>query len=237
MEASDKKYFLCIHGYCESSVSFSKRIKPVTDMLNESYAIDSLVPTGTVLLNEGEAIPEEEKLYGWLYLEEPKLTPMVRVKEILAANETYDFPGYPISQSAIETLVSTHPNITGILAFSQGTLFTLMLLIQACERKLKVDLLKNFKCIILFCGLGRPIPKNEGFEVAREYAEGKKQVEVPTLLVFGKKDETVTNGQTEALKRYFRNFEVWEHEGRHNVSTKKEDLDAYGKFFDRYLKG
>ena len=88
----------------------------------------------------------------------------------------------------------------------------------------------------MISGLGKPMPNNNEIENISLYYEGRKSIEIPVLLVRGKKDEFITKDQNEALCKYFKNYELWEHEGKHFVPSKKEDLLIYKNFLDKYLK-
>ena len=111
---------------------------------------------------------------------------------------------------------------------------TTLLLIQGMEKKLQCNLIENLKCCILVSGLGSPIPSNSEVN-AIDYAFGRKQINIPTLFVLGKKDEYITKEQTEKLMKYYKEVEVYEHDGKHYVPAKKEDLEVYYKFLDKYI--
>ena len=231
----EKKYLLCLHGFNQNSISFCKRIKVLTKFLESTYSIDFLFPNAPYLLSDAP-LSEEEKLYGWLYFDESdKALNSEKIKEKFT-QETIEYLGFPGSQAVIESFLANYENIIGILAFSQGALLATLILIQAYEKKLKGNLLKNLKFVVLISGLGKPMPSNGDVENVREYAEGRRKIEVPVLIVRGVKDEYITKEQTESLFKYYSNYEVWEHEGKHFVPSKKEDLQIYKKFLDQYLK-
>ena len=216
---------------CENSVSFSNRIKSLSKVLSEAYSLKFLFPNAPFLLTPPQnKVPDEEKQYSWFDSDVDE-----KVKKRLA-QERGEYKGFQTTQTSFESFLSHHDNVVAIFAFSQGAVLTKLLLIQACEKKLKVDLLKNLKCCILLGGLGRPLPSNSELANVLDYAEGRKQIEVPVMIVKGKNDGIVTREQAESLEKYFKNYQVWEHNGKHEIPKKKEDILKYMQFLDIHLK-
>ena len=238
MESSEtKRSVLCLHGFTQNSLVFSKRIKVISKTLEDRYNLKSIFPNAPFLLNPNqESSPQEEKQYGWLYFDEnDKLLNAEKIIECFQ-RDILEYKGYLTSQQTLETFIACYNNIECIIAFSQGALVATLFLIQAIEQKTKSDFLKNLKCCLLISGLGTPIPSNSELEDVKDYFSGKKQINIPVLIVLGKKDEYVSRKQTENLMKYYSNYEIYEHEGKHFVPSKKEDLSVYIKFLDKYFK-
>ena len=240
MEASPstlKKQVLCLHGFSQNSLKFSKKLKPLAKFFSDNYSIELLFPNAPFpLFAPDEPISDEEKPYAWLTFHQNLIgLPIEKVREFFS-QETIEILGFGTSQAFLEDFLLKNENIIGILAFSQGAVLTTFLLIQAMEKRLKVDLLKKLKFCLLISGLGtkNPVIREIG-EVVGEYANGKRKVDVPVMLVHGKKDEFIETEGAERMREYFSNYEEWEHEGKHFVPVKKEDLLIYKKFLDKYL--
>lgn len=227
---------LCLHGYTQNKTIFSKRMKVLSNTLSEIYNLEFLYPNAPFLLNPNkEVASEEEKLFGWLYFdEEDKLLNKEKIKEWFS-KDIIEYKGFSASQMLLETYIKCYDNIVCLLGFSQGALIATLLLIQAAEKKLNCDLLRNLKCCILISGLGSPTPSNEEISSIKEYSLGIKQINVPVLIVIGKNDDYITKQQSESLFKYFKNYEVYEHDGKHYVPSKKEDLQVYSKFLEKNL--
>lgn len=237
---SGRKNIVCIHGYRESSISFSKRIQPLSKLFSEKYSLKPLFPNAPFPLTPNEEkISEDKKIYTWYYSEQvhfkEKEFPREDVKNRLSV-ETLEYHGFQTSKAFFENFLSQNQDIVAIFAFSQGAVLATHLLIQAYEKKLKADLLRNLKCCILIGGIGKPLPSNPELSDVFDYAQGRKKIDVPVLIAQGKNDGIVTMAQSQSLMNYFKDVDFWEHYGKHEVPIKGADINRYKCFMDKYLK-
>ena len=229
---------LCLHGFAENSISFSKRIQTVSKPIEDKYNVKFIFPIAPFLLDPSQtSSPEEVKQYGWLYLNEnEKLTDVETNKQNLNL-ETIEIKGLSTSHKLLEDFIkSINGTIECILGFSQGASMTNLFLIQAMEKKLKSDILKHLKCCILISGVGAPLPSNVELAHVKHYASRKKQINIPALVMIRKKDQYVKRELNEKLANFYKDYEIYEHEGKHTVPYKSEDIAVYMKFLDKYLK-
>ena len=57
------------------------------------------------------------------------------------------------------------------------------------------------------------------------------------LLVKIRIENTISNfNPNEKLANFYKDYEIYEHEGKHTVPYKSEDIAVYMKFLDKYLK-
>ena len=229
---------LFLHGFAQNAIFFSKQVKVFSNSIEKKFNLKFIFPNAPFLLDPNqESIQEETKQYGWLYFDEDnKLTDMEMNRQYFEKS-FIEYKGFKTTQKTLEEfIIGSNCSIECLIGFSQGALVVNLFLIQAVEKKLQIDLLKYLKCCILISGIGSPLPLNSELEHVKEYACGKKHINVPVLIIIGKKDQYVKRELTEKLAKYYSNYEIYEHEGMHIVPSRIEDIDAYIKFLDKYIK-
>ena len=95
--------------------------------------------------------------------------------------------------------------------------------------------LKNLKGCILVSGVGKPFPNNEEYKQWEDFYNEKIKINIPILLVFGKNDQYIENERTLALTKFYKKFEIFEHEGKHYVPSKSTDIEIYINFIKKYV--
>jgi predicted esterase len=111
----------------------------------------------------------------------------------------------------------------GLLAFSQGAAFATLLLARLASVKY------SFRFIILVAS----------FKSGQEQHQSMYEnlcIDLPNLHVIGTGDRVIPCLMSESLaKEYFKNAEIFRHDGGHFIPTTSEAKLTYIQFLDRFL--
>jgi predicted esterase len=152
---------------------------------------------------------------------------------------------------SIQTLIKlneeNNQNIECIIGFSQGSLLATFLSILITRKEIG-DKFPNLKCLIIVSGFIYPLPKNEEIkfyyhnienlylsEIVNNMDESLK-IQTPSLHVYGLSDPYIASEKSEKLTNLFSNAERHVHDGKHYIPTKKENIDAYVNFLNKYCR-
>jgi len=230
---SNNKKILFLHGYTQNSLVFQKRLKVLTKTLTNLFNVDFLFPEGQYIINqekentEKKLESEEEIQRGWTHVAEyPDNFFDLKEVEYIDINQSID---------QIQQIFEKNTGIECIFAFSQGSLLALLVLAMMSEGKLK-DSFKSLKCAVLASGFISPFPTNDNLQFVKSYVEGEKKISLPTLHIYGKNDDFVKSSLSERVTKMFESPEIFEHDGKHFVPSKKDDIEKIVNYLGKYLE-
>ena len=228
---------LFLHGYAQNSHIFSTRTKNLQKQLNKKFnnKYDFLFPDAPMILDKEDQTVENEVIRGWLKF--------VKVDDFYKAN-TVKYIGLDEGISSIYKIGDENKNIEVIISFSQGTVILILMIILSLYKTEKYNFKEHFpnlKCLICVSGFFRPFPENEEFqdlvdEVLNKNEKFVKKFDVPMMNVFGQNDQFVQNEKSKEIVKFFQNYEIFNHKGKHFVPSSKADIIKFEEFLEKYLK-
>ena len=228
---------LFLHGYAQNSHIFSTRTKNLQKQLNKKFnnKYDFLFPDAPMILDKEDQTVENEVIRGWLKF--------VKVDDFYKAN-TVRYIGLDEGISSIYKIGDENKNIEVIISFSQGTVILILMIILSLYKTEKYNFKEHFpnlKCLICVSGFFRPFPENEEFqdlvdEVLNKNEKFVKKFDVPMMNVFGQNDQFVQNEKSKEIVKFFQNYEIFNHKGKHFVPSSKADIIKFEEFLEKYLK-
>ena len=63
-----------------------------------------------------------------------------------------------------------------------------------------------------------------------------KKFDIPMMDVFGQNDQFVQNEKSKEITKFFNNYEIFCHKGKHFVPSSKADIIIFENFLEKYLK-
>ena len=236
MEGNHSK-ILFLHGYAQNSHIFSTRTKNLQKQLNKKFnnKFDFLFPDAPMILDKEDQTVENEVIRGWLKF--------VKVDDFYKAN-TVKYIGLDEGINSIYKIGDENKNIEVIISFSQGTVILILMIILSLYKTEKYNFKEHFpnlKCLICVSGFFRPFPENEEFqdlvdEVLNKNEKFVKKFDVPMMNVFGQNDQFVQNEKSKEIVKFFQNYEIFNHKGKHFVPSSKADIIKFEEFLEKYLK-
>ncbi len=236
MEGNHSK-ILFLHGYAQNSHIFSTRTKNLQKQLNKKFnnKFDFLFPDAPMILEKEDQTVENEVIRGWLKF--------VKVDDFYKAN-TVKYIGLDEGINSIYKIGDENKNIEVIISFSQGTVILILMIILSLYKTEKYNFKQHFpnlKCLICVSVFFRPFPENEEFqdlvdEVLNKNEKFVKKFDVPMMNVFGQNDQFVQNEKSKEIVKFFQNYEIFNHKGKHFVPSSKADIIKFEEFLEKYLK-
>ena len=188
IESDYNPSILALHGYVTSGQWMIKKL--TNKMFNKSMINKIISPNGSYVAKLDNV---DSDIYGWW----PALD---RIK--LFEPNTYDPIYVSRSLNIIHNITSKYVNITTLIAFSQGCIFSLILL-----NKYR-DWFPNLKKLILISPLDIQdlkfrIGQNEVNQDLR-YRIEQKLIDIDCLIIIGEKDTLVPNEESMKVLKYFK---------------------------------
>ena len=228
---------LFLHGYGQNSHIFSTRTKNLQKQLNKKFnnRFDFYFPDAPMILDKEEQKIENETIRGWMKF--PKVDNYYKEK-------TIKLLGLDEGINSIFKIGDENKNIEAIISFSQGSVILILIIILSLYKNEKYkfkDHFPNLKCIICVSGFFRPFPENEEFlelvdEVLNKDEKLVKKCDIPMMNVFGENDQFVQTEKCKEITKFFSNYEVFCHKGKHYVPSSKADIIKFEDFLEKYLK-
>ena len=232
-----KSKLLFLHGYAQNSHIFNMRTKNLQKQLNKKFKnkFDFLFPDAPLILDKDEQKIENETLRGWLKF--------VKVDDFYKA-KTVKYLGLNEGIESIFKIGDENKDIEVIISFSQGTVILILIIILSLYKNEKYNFKEHFpnlKCLICVSGFFRPFPENEEFqdlvdEVLNKDEKLVKKFDIPMMDVFGQNDQFVQTEKSKEITKFFNNYEIFCHKGKHFVPSSKQDIIKFENFLEKYLK-
>jgi len=232
-----KSKILFLHGYAQNSHIFNIRTKNLQKQLNKKFnnKFDYLFPDASMILEKEEQTVENEIVRGWIKF--------VKVNDFYS-EKTVKYLGLNEGIDSIFKIGDENKNIEVIISFSQGTVILILIIILSLYKNDKYNFKEHFpnlKCLICVSGFFRPFPENEEFqdlvdEVLNKDEKFVKKCDIPMMDVFGINDQFVQNEKSKEMTKFFSNFEIFCHKGKHFVPSSKADIIKFENFLEKYLK-
>ena len=226
---------LCLHGYRQNGTMFREKTGSLRKLLKKHVAefvyIDAphLIPNDAS--NEQEARENERGIFlsrsfvqlhlfsslsGWWFsAPEQTYDPLATTSCDRGFNESIDF--------LLKYLAEQSTPFDGLLAFSQGAAFAALLLARLAASGYP------FRFVILVAAF------QSGQEQHRPMYEHLR-IDLPNLHVIGTGDKVIPCQMSEHLaKEYFRDPQIYRHDGGHFVPTTAEAKASYFQFLDRFV--
>ena len=236
MEENRSK-ILFLHGYAQNSHIFNIRTKNLQKQLNKKFKnkFDYLFPDAPMILDKENQTVENEIIRGWLKFE--------KVDDFYKA-KTVKYLGLEEGINSIFKIGLDNKNIEVIISFSQGTVILILIIILSLYKSEKYNFKQHFpnlKCLICVSGFFRPFPENEEFqdlidEILNKDEKLVKKFDIPMMNVFGEKDQFVQSEKRKDITKFFNNYEVFCHKGKHFVPSSKADIIKFEEILEKYLK-
>ncbi|KAI8972494.1 serine hydrolase FSH [Pilobolus umbonatus] len=225
---------LCLHGYTQNAIMFSKRtaavrqsVEDIADLVYVTAPHYIHSPTLTSISERVEAekedISEEHKPYGWWLL--PKLAP---------AQNGY-LVGFKESVEYIKDVLIKEGPFDGILGFSQGAGFAALLTKLMEDRSDLPDIIPPtfehppFRFAIIVAGF------NAKYQTAtKELLEKKSAVKTPSLHYIGDTDTLISPETMLSLTAAFEKPTVFRHPGGHYLPYTSDSKEAFNKFIRQF---
>ena len=228
---------LFLHGYGQNGHIFNTRTKNLQKQLNKKFnnKFEYLFPDAPFVLDEEDQKVENEIVRGWVKFE--------RVENFYK-EKTVKYIELDKAIESIYKLGDDNKDIEVIFSFSQGSVFLILLIILSLYKSDKYKFKEHFpnlKCMICACGFFRPFPENEEFKDLVDEALNKdekmvKKIDIPMLDVYGQNDQFVENEKCIEITKFFENYEIFCHKGKHYVPSSKADIVRFENFLEKYLK-
>ena len=236
MENKSSK-ILFLHGYGQNGHIFSTRTKNLQKQLNKKFnnKFVYLFPDAPLILDKEDQKVENEITRGWLKF--------VKVDDFYKAT-TIKYLGLNEGIDSIFKIGDNNKDIEVIISFSQGTVILIMMIILSLYKNEKYNFKQHFpnlKCLICVSGFFRPFPENEEFqdlvdEVLNKDEKLVKKFDIPMMDVYGQNDQFVQSEKSKEITKFFTNYEIFCHKGKHFVPSSKADIIKFEDFLEKYLK-
>ena len=236
MEKNHSK-ILCLHGYGQNAHIFGSRIKSLQKQLNKKFnnRFEYLIPDAPFILENEDQKIENEIVRGWLKFEKVDNYYKCKTIKLLGLKEGID---------TIFKLGDENQDIEVILSFSQGSIIIILIIILSLYKSDKYNIKEHFpnlKCLICVSGFISPFPENEEFKDIVDQILNKdekliKKIDIPMMNVYGENDQFVDVENFKVITKFFSNYEVFNHKGKHFVPSSKADINRYEEFLEKYLK-
>ena len=195
------KSVLTLHGYSQCADTFNQKSGPIRRLLKK-------LGYDTVHLEAPLVIAEEVKERSWFKFKE-------------------DYSQYYEFDNAIDYVVkylNEHPEIEGIIGFSQGAC-----LLGALSTQL-TKFPNNIKFIIVISGF---LPAAE--DVKTKYY-GTDKITVPSMHIYGKEDPYIECHRSISLAEVYQNPTCYEHPGKHFVPSNAASMKEIQSFLSTLQK-
>ena len=236
MENKNSK-ILFLHGYGQNGHIFSTRTKNLQKQLNKKFnnKFEYLFPDAPFILDKEDQKVENEITRGWFKF--AKVDNFYKEKTIkyLELNKAID---------SIFKIGDDNKDIEVIISFSQGTVILILMIILDLYKNEKYNFKQHFpklNCLICVSGFFRPFPENEEFqdladEILNKDEKLVKKFDIPMMDVYGQNDQFVENEKCKEITKFFTNYEIFCHKGKHFVPSSKADIIKFEDFLEKYLK-
>lgn len=223
---------LFIHGFGQSGKIFSHRLKNLSKKIYKKFdkKINYIYPDAPIILPTQK---EDEIERGWMQCNNP---------DIFYGLNTVNYIGLESSIQYIYDIGDKDKSIEAIFTFSQGTclLFYIIMLhlYQNDIYNFKVHF-PNLKCFVFVSGFIKPYPENDIFNKLIQYIKPDssdiRQLDIPSLHVYGINDNYVNYEKSKEVLKFFKEPEIFEHEGKHFVPSNKDDCIIFEEFLYKYI--
>ncbi|KAF5394733.1 OVCA2 serine hydrolase domain containing [Paragonimus heterotremus] len=206
----EKLKLLCLHGYKQTGESFREKTGAFRKCMRKHCEFEFLTAPNVLTDDVG---------CGWWFSHPDRY---FRAKDKSAYDE-----GFQESLDAVKMFVKTKGPFDGILAFSQGAAFALLLHLLSGQNLCDLgDFRPRFSILIA------PF-RSRSSNHLHLYAG---TISVPTLVVYGKTDEVIPSEMTEDILPIFAPpATVYLHEGGHFIPTNSHAKHVYEQFLSNFV--
>ncbi|KER33882.1 hypothetical protein T265_00325 [Opisthorchis viverrini] len=206
-----KLKILCFHGYRQTSDLFREKTGAFRKNLKKLCDFE--------FFNAPNSIPEDNGFAWWFS----------RPDKYFKAQDDSDCDlGFSESVLALRDFIRSHNPFDGVLAFSQGAAFALLLQLMM-EHNLCdfADTLPKFTILVApFFSRSKQHQKVYAFKSS-----------VPALVIYGKTDEVIQAEMSEEVLELFDPpATVYVHEGGHFIPTHTDARMVYTQFISRFME-
>lgn len=224
---------LFLHGFGQSGKIFEHRLKNLTKKIKKKFnnKINFSFPDAPFELDQKNENGEIER--GWMKCDQP---------DKFYSLTTCKYIGLAESIQEVYKLGDADKSIECIFTFSQGTsmlMFTILLHLYRNDSYNFLTHFPNLKCLVLVSGFVRPYPENEEFSSfmsdIKSDSSNIKTFDIPSLQVFGSNDQYVNYEKSKEATKFFKDCQIYQHEGKHFVPSGKEDCLKFEEFLFKYI--
>ncbi|XP_003708427.1 esterase AGAP003155 isoform X2 [Megachile rotundata] len=202
-----KLRILALHGYAQSDITFKSKLGSLRKGFKREIEFTFLRAPHKVSMQKNFGIDETEEGYGWWFNTEDHI-----FKATIPSNLSV---GFEDSIAVIEKIFQESGPFDGILGFSQGAAFAVILCFMQQKNLLQIKF--DFAIIISgFKSLCKPHTM---------YYDGK--ISIPSLHIYGETDQVIPAESAKEINEMFINKVTLTHIGGHYVPSKK---DYYKEF-------
>ncbi|XP_034187832.1 esterase AGAP003155 [Osmia lignaria lignaria] len=209
----EKLRVLAIHGYAQSDVIFKSKLGSLRKGFKKEVEFTFLRAPHEVPMKSNFGTDGVEKGYGWWFNTEDHI-----FKAIVPSNLSV---GFEDSTAVIEKAFQESGPFDGILGFSQGAAFAVLLCFMQQKNLLKI----KFDFAIIISGFKSLCTPHTMY-----YDE---KISIPSLHIYGEADQVISAAMAEEVSEMFVNKTTLTHVGGHYVPSKKE---YYTEFIIKMLE-
>ncbi|XP_076174765.1 esterase CG5412 [Ptiloglossa arizonensis] len=199
---SRKLRILAIHGYAQSDVIFKKKLGSLRKGFKKEVEFVFLRAPHQVPMESNFGTDKTEEGYAWWFNTQDHI-----FKATIPSNLSV---GFEDSLTLIERTFQESGPFDGILGFSQGAAFVIIL----CSMQQKKLLHIEFDFAIVISGFQSLCTSHVTY-----YNE---KMSIPTLHIYGETDQIIPTEMTEEVSELFINKTKLKHKGGHYIPSKKE---------------
>lgn len=199
---TNKLRILAIHGYAQSDDIFKTKLGSLRKGFKREIDFIFLKAPHKVPMKSNFDIDDVEEAYGWWFNTKDHI-----FKAIVPSNSVI---GFEDSITVIEKVFQESGPFDGILGFSQGAAFVVILCFMQQKNLLQI----KFDFAIIISGFKSLCAPHA------IYYDGK--IDIPSLHIYGKIDKVIPTEMAEEIAEMFINKIKMTHEGGHYIPSKKE---------------
>ena len=216
LDKVNKLKILCLHGYRQSGSGFKAKLGMFRKALDKKAEFEFVCAPHRIPRPNAAKVKEEEEEgeeFGWWF--------SANDKSFEAHQRSNCDRGFGESIQLIRSLTEK-TNYDGILAFSQGAAFALILLLMPEFRH-------KFKLAMFVAPFKSKSERHDLW-----YENAVKAVSVPSLLVIGDSDQVIEREMSDEVVDMFADVTLIRHSGGHFVPCNAEQKKKYLAFLDQF---
>lgn len=233
---------MCIHGLYQSSIILSRKLLEILTYFKHNYIVNPIIPNGHLNFGIDEETGQEKR--GWYEKIDYKCNSnsyndKIKKEDCSLNNESkFVYEKFEEGIQRILEEVKDNKDINCIFGFSQGgVLANVIAMMIETDNKI-ASFFPNLKCLIL-CSSDIKTDKSISpsiDKIIEDFINKKHTINIPSLHVYGDKDEVISSENTIKQSYVYKNPELYNHGGKHYIGKRSVNKLAYTNFLKKYIK-